>query len=168
MEEDFLKYEKEEYQICIKLKQLYNIKNTIINPTINPLERIDMFGQINSTDYAIEIKVREKVYDGYIIEKSKMIELIKEYKKGKQVRYINYIEPTDELIIFNLNTRFNQFEYEDIVENPENENEYKCDFFNYSKVIDKGMIKKLYKLLYFSPGKKQYNDKKIENFKLNL
>ncbi|MDR7130680.1 hypothetical protein J2X69_003037 [Algoriphagus sp. 4150] len=105
-------YEKNEYEVGNSLMNYYNINDFELNPTINKFSDLDLIikGKNNKKIYC-EIKCREKIKIGYLIEEKKLSDLLKKIKyQNQQARYINYIEKDEKgngdiLIIFNLNKR---------------------------------------------------------------
>lgn len=161
---DFNTYEKNEYQIGRSFTQLYQCKDVVINPTINPHQPIDLFFDLligkKIIKYVAEIKVREKEYPDPLIEQQKIIHLQKEWKKGKQVRYINYLAHTDQLIIFDLNNRFEGLELFFVGEDPTNINYYFPIILPKNTAIKTGEKIKYVKFL-------QYNTQQTKDLTIN-
>lgn len=167
MEKNFKMYEQNEFSIADTLTRLYPVKDIKINPTINPFERIDLFFT-NQKDikYACEIKCRNKLSLGMMIEQTKLIELVKYWKLGNNCKYINYIESNDQLIIYDLNSRFERLDLKDIADDPFNSNLYSSIISKAATAEDRGESVKLIKLLYFDPN--GTNDFVITNYSNTL
>ncbi|SIS88462.1 hypothetical protein [Belliella pelovolcani] len=86
---------------------LFKINNYTINS--GNYDPIDLYFQ-HKEKFAIEIKCREKKYNGMLLERGKLIKMKELIDKRYQVRYMNYIEDTDELFIYNINKRIKRGE----------------------------------------------------------
>ncbi|MEB2775242.1 hypothetical protein SYJ56_07975 [Algoriphagus sp. D3-2-R+10] len=103
------KYKLNEKEIASTLMQYsgYKPDEYKINSSINDFEPVDLviFKNNNKLSH-IEIKCRESLKIGYMIEYKKLTYFLNKIKDEKeQCRYINYIESEDILIIFNINKR---------------------------------------------------------------
>jgi len=171
MEKTFEQYEQNEFAIADTLTKLLNADNILINPTVNQFERVDLFFTLHSikggeVKYAAEIKCRKVLKLGMLIEKTKLIELWKEWKSGKNVRYINYIESTDQLIIFDLNSRFKSLELKKIGDNPYKLENYDVIYSPSTTAGNQIEKKKYVKYLYYNPY--QTKDYRIDDYTLEL
>ncbi len=117
-------YEENEFEIGRTLTQLFNLENVTINPTVNQFEILDLHFTWNTINYSCEIKCRKNTYPSYVLEKTKVIELVNRFKNGNEVRYINYIQSIDSLIIFNLNSRLEKLELQFLKDEPDNNINY--------------------------------------------
>lgn len=171
MEKTFEQYEQNEFAIADTLTKLFNADKIVINPTVNKYEKIDLFFSLHSINggeakYAAEIKCRRKLKLGMMIERTKLIELWKEWKAGKRVRYINYIEEDDQLLIFDLNTRFERLELKEVGDNPYKLENYDIIYSPSTTAGNKEYKKKYVKYLYYNPF--QTKDYTIDKYTLEL
>jgi hypothetical protein len=112
-------YEINEAEIAKSLMELFKIKEFNIYCNNVDYAPIDMeFDHQSGKKYIAEIKCRQEMKLGMMIEQKKLIELINSAKKGIEARYINYVESTDQLIIYDINSRWN-LEFLKIWEFPE-------------------------------------------------
>lgn len=171
MNNSFIQFEENEYEIGRTLTEYYNLDNVIINPTINPYAPLDLHftyhSKMKPTDYSCEIKCRNKYYSSMIIEMKKLVSLIDEHNSGKETRYINYIEETDTLIIYDITSRLNKnLELWDIKENPTDPSNYVRLPLPRNTAENNGERIKHIKYLYYNPF--QTKDMMIENYKEKL
>lgn len=158
MEKDFINYEKNEYAIANAITELFKIKDYQINPLNNDFEKIDMFFSFNQKKYAVEIKCRKEYkISGMMIEQTKLIEMVKHHKEGLRCRYINYIEEKDQLVIFDLNTRFEQLELQKIFDNPYKYSNYQSMLLPSTTVHNNKVNKKYVAFV-------QYNDYQTKDY----
>ncbi|ERM80215.1 hypothetical protein P872_14090 [Rhodonellum psychrophilum GCM71 = DSM 17998] len=108
-------YEKNEYELAKSFCTYFKIKNPIIHPTLTPFAPIDIEYVHKDQQYIMEIKCRkDHQQNGYMIEKSKLQYMIPRIvEQNMKGYYINYIESSDTLLLFDLNSRKN-LELEDI------------------------------------------------------
>lgn len=154
------KMESNEAAIANSFCSLFKIKNYKLNSGNGNYDRIDLYFD-HKEKFAIEIKCREKYYNGMLIERGKLIEMKEHIDNGYQVRYMNYIEDTDELIIYNINNRIKRGELFFANYDVENRNYYdKRELPNNQET--KRNKDKWVKYLHFD--KKNMDDFKIENY----